>query len=398
VIEQQQQDWDPRSASVLEDQRAAYDEMRERCPVAYSDFLGWSLFRHEDVVNVVDDPTTFSSASPHRAIPNGMDPPEHTTYRQAFERFFAPDRMATFDASCRRIAEETVRDLLAADNNEFVRDFAHPFALKSLCAFLGWPEGTWEQLHGWTHGNQEASLSRSREDGARLASEFAGYVMSEVRRRRDAGAAAPDDITTSLMRIKVEGRLLSDEEIVSILRNWAAGHGTVASGIEILVWHLARDEALQDQLRLGPSLIAAAVEEILRVDGPLVANRRTATRAVAINDREIPAGAKLTLMWIAADRDSGAFDEPYLIRLDRDQAGNLLFGAGIHFCLGAPLARLEMRIAIEALLSHTSSIRPAVDATARRSVYPSNGFESLPLRFLALAKAGLPHLGSPSRH
>jgi cytochrome P450 len=375
----QKQDWDPRSEPVLEDQRAAYDDMRQRCPVAYSDFLGWSLFRHDDVVDVVDDPATFSSASSHRAIPNGIDPPEHTAYCEALEPYFIPDWVAAFGANCRQIAETTTAALLAAAEIEFVRDFAHPFALKSLCAFLGWPEATWERLHGWTHGNQEASLSRSREEGARLAREFAGYVMEEIGRRRDAGAAATDDITTSLMRTKVGGTPLSDEEIISILRNWAAGHGTVAAGIEIVVWHLARDRTLQQRLRDQPSLIGAAIEEVLRGDGPLVANRRTTTRSVSINDRQIPEGAKVTLMWIAANRDPDAFDDPEQIRLDRDESGNLLFGAGIHFCLGASLARLEMRIAIEELLARTSIIALRGEAMAKRTVYPGNGFQSLPL-------------------
>jgi cytochrome P450 len=379
VSEQKEQDWDPRAASVLEDQRAAYDEMRQRCPVAYSDFLGWSLFRHKDVLDVADDPTTFSSASPHRAIPNGIDPPEHTAYCRALDRYFAPDRMSAFGAACRRIAEKTVSDALTLTDIEFVRDVAHPFAFKSLCAFLGWPETTWEHLHGWTHGNQAASLSRSREEGARLTREFAGFVLQEIHRRREQGSTNSDDLTTSLMQTKVDGKPLSDEEIVSILRNWTAGHGTVAAGIEIVIWHLARDASLQQHLRDNPSLIGAAIEEVLRVDGPLVANRRTTTRSVAINDRQIPEAAKLTLMWIAANRDGGAFNDPYRIQLDRDQSGNLLFGAGIHYCLGAPLARLEMRIALEELLTRTSTIARAKKVTPQRAVYPSNGFESLPL-------------------
>lgn len=101
-------DWDPRDDAVLHDQRRAYDEMRERCPVAHSDFLDWSLFRHADVVNVLADPKTYSSASRHRAIPNGMDPPEHTLYRRALEPYFTPERMAAFEPHCRRIAIDLV--------------------------------------------------------------------------------------------------------------------------------------------------------------------------------------------------------------------------------------------------------------------------------------------------
>jgi cytochrome P450 len=337
------------------------------------------LFRHDDVVAVAENPGLYSSASSHRAIPNGMDPPEHATWRHVLEPYFDQQRIDAFGADCRRIASDAVKGIMQEGHVEFVGAFAHPFALKSLCAFLGWPEATWEQLHGWTHGNQEASLARNREEGARLAREFTGYVVQELNRRRAAEPAAPDDITTSLMRTRIDGQPLSDEDIVSILRNWTAGQGTVSGGIEILVWHLTQFPDVQKRLRENPELIGAAVDEVLRTDGPLVANRRTATNDVEIGGRQIPRDAKLTLMWIAADRDPDAFQKPYQIQLDRDQADNLLFGQGIHYCLGAPLARLEMRIALEELLSQTSTITFG-PTSPRRAVYPSNGFHSLPIQ------------------
>lgn len=372
-------DWDPRASSVLCDQRAAYDEMRERCPVAYSDFLGWSLFRHHDVVDVVEDPATYSSVSRHLAIPNGMDPPEHARYCAVLEPYFTPAEMATFEPRCRQIAEQLMRKLDGRQEVEFVNEYAEPFAMQALCAFAGWPIETWEYLRGWTHGNQEAALSRDRAVGVVLAREFAGYVEQAIRSRRERGAAPSQDITAGLMATSVEGQPLSDEAIVSILRNWTAGQGTVAAGLSILMFHLAGHSALQRRLRDDQSLVAAAVDEILRVDGPLVANRRTTTRDVEIGGRQIGAGENLTLMWIAADRDPHAFDEPEAVRLDRDQQGNLLFGAGIHYCVGAPLARLELRVALETLLARTSVIEIGTVAPPVRTVFPSNGMLALPL-------------------
>src|SRR5450755_3051536 len=100
-----QPDWDPKSDVVLRDQLAAYDEMRERCPVAYSDFLSWSLFRHEDVVRVLNDHDTFSNAvSKHLSVPDGMDPPEHTEYRRIVESYFRPELMEAFEPQFRAIA------------------------------------------------------------------------------------------------------------------------------------------------------------------------------------------------------------------------------------------------------------------------------------------------------
>lgn len=374
-------DWDPRSPAVLSDQRDAYDAMREECPVAYSDFLGWSLFRHQDIANVLADPKTFSNASKHLAIPNGMDPPEHAIYRAALEPYFTPERMHAFESECRRIASELIDGLPVDSEFHFIREFAHPFTLKTQCAFLGWPIEVWEHLHGWTHGNQEASLSRDRAAAAALAREFTGYVAEQLEVRREAGATSSQDVTSSLMTTEVDGARLTDEQIVSVLRNWVAGQGTVSAGIEIVMLHLVQNPDLQEQLRQQPTLIPAAIEEILRLDGPLVANRRLTTREVRFGERTIGAGEHLTLMWIAADRDPHVFDEPGKVRLDRDQRENYLFGAGIHVCLGASLARLEMRVALEEWLDRATMIKLGKANPPKRAVYPSNGLEYLPILF-----------------
>jgi cytochrome P450 len=117
---------------------------------------------------------------------------------------------------------------------------------------------------------------------------------------------------------------------------------------------------------------------MLRVDDPLVANRRTATSDVRIGDRTIAAGENLALMWIAANRDPRAFDEPTEVRLDRDMSGSMVWGQGIHLCLGAPMARLQLRVALEELLARTSQV--AVAGDVRRSVYPSDGLAEFSLR------------------
>jgi cytochrome P450 len=373
-------DWDPRGASALSDQRSAYDEMRERCPVAYSDFLDWSLFRHQDIIGVLADPQTYSSAAKHRAIPNGMDPPDHTRYRRVLEPYFQTERMSIIEPHCRRIAADLAQPLLTRDEAEFISEFAQPLSLKTHCAFLGWPLDNWEYLRGWTHGNQEAAFSQDREAGAALAREFAEYVTNALRLRREAGVNANDDITTSLMRVTVESVPLSDEDIVSILRNWTAGQGTVAAALGILALHLAERADVQQRLRGEPGLLPVAIDEILRADGPLVANRRTTTSDVQIGGRPIGAGEKLTLNWIAANRDGRTFDDPDVVRFDRDVGDNLLFGAGIHYCLGAPLARLEMRVALEELLARTTTLRLGGAESPRRDTYPSTGFQAMPVR------------------
>ena len=152
-------DWEPRSPEILGDQRLAYDAMRDRCPAAYSDFLGWSLFRHEDIADVLANPDTYSSASKHRAVPNGMDAQEHTRYRAVLEPYFASGRMDAFEPDCRTIAVDLIQALPTNQDLEFSGSFALPFALKTNCVFLSWPMDVWRQINVWTHGNQASCAS-----------------------------------------------------------------------------------------------------------------------------------------------------------------------------------------------------------------------------------------------
>jgi cytochrome P450 len=377
-MEEQRDDWDPRDLSVLADQRRAYDQMRERHGVAHSGFMGWSLFRHADIVEVLADPKTFSSASRHLAIPNGMDPPDHTRHRDALAPAFSEESMARLEARCRQIAVELTAAMIAAGEAELVADFAEPLALRTLCAFLGWPEELWECLGGWTHGNQQAAFHRDPAAGRALAKLITEHVQENLAEHRADGHAG-DDITDALLATQVDGKDFTDEQIVSVLRNWIAGEGTVAAGISLLVLHLARDGQLQDRLRTDPSLIPGAIEEILRFDDPLVANRRTTTRDVEIGGRRIPAGETISLMWMAANRDSATFEAADEIRIERDTTDSLVWGQGIHLCQGAPLARLEMRVALEELLSRSRVFEVAGEV--RRSVYPSDGLAEFAIRF-----------------
>lgn len=373
-------DWDPRDASILESQHEAYDAMRERCPVAHSEFLGWSLFRHADVTAVLADPATYSNVSKFLAIPNGMDPPEHGRYRAALAAHFDAEPMAKLEPRARAIAAELLTPITAAGTTDFIEAFAIPFSLRTLCALLGWPEEQWESLGGWVHGNQQAAFTREPGVGRALANLFSEHVKANLAAHR-ATPRNVADATDVLLATAVDGVQLDDDQIVSVLRNWVAGHGTVAAGLGILALHLAQKPDLQQRLRDAPSLIPTAIEEILRAHGPLVANPRTTTREVEIQGRIIPKGARLTLMWIAANRDPQVFDDAGTVRLERNTDASLVWGQGIHVCLGAPLARLEMRVALEELLARTQRFELG-DAPPRRAAYPSNGLATLFLRLV----------------
>lgn len=372
-------EWDPRSGEVLSDQIEAYDRVRRRCPVAYSDYLGWSLFRHEDVVRALEDHHTFSSVvSTHLSVPSGMDPPAHTAYRQLIEQHFDPSRVEAFEPLCRTISADLVANLEREAEIDLVTQLAQLFAIQIQCAFLGWPA----RLHGplllWVRKNHRATLARDTKAMAAIALEFDGYISELLEDRLDAGPDAPDDITTELLRQKIEGRLLNHEEIVSILRNWTVGElGTITACVGILVHYLAEKPDLQQQLRDSLHLLPAAIDEILRIHAPLISNRRVTTTEVDIGGRKIGAGERITLMWASANRDEAVFGDPDEFRLDRDPSQNLLYGRGIHVCPGAQLARLELRVVMEELLKATRQIALAPGRTPEIAVYPASGFSSL---------------------
>lgn len=377
-----QPDWDPRSPAVLDDQIAAYDEMRRCCPVAHSDYLHWSIFRHADVIRVLEDHDTFSNVvSRHFSVPNGMDPPRHTAYRALIEPYFSPERVRAFEPVCREIAVNLVDKLPQSGEIELMDGLARDFALQTQCAFMGWPAALHEPLRQWTRRNHDATLSGDRIATAAVALEFEGHVRSLLDMRRSAGESAPEDVTTRLLRERVDGRPLTDEEIVSIVRNWTVGElATIAASVGIVAHHLAACPDLQQRLRADFSLLPAAIDEILRIQAPLIANRRITTRAVEIGGRRLEAGARISLIWASANRDEAVFGNPDECRFDRDPSQNLLYGAGIHVCPGAALARLELRVMMEELLTRTRRMTLMPENPPVRAIYPAGGFASVPIR------------------
>jgi cytochrome P450 len=374
--------WDPRSPAVLSDQIAAYDAMRARGPIAHSDFLGWSVFRHADVLRILHDHESYSNTvSVHLNVPNGMDPPEHTRFRAIVDRYFTPAIIDAFEPRCRQIARTLVASLPTNEYARMMSGFAEIFALRVQCAFMGWPDALHAPLREWMRRNRQATLVQDREAMDAIALEFDGYISALLDVRRKAGDQAPEDLTTALLHERIEGRPLSDEEIVSIVRNWTVGElGTIAASVGILAHFLACHDAVQDQLRADHTLLPAAIDEILRIHAPLISNRRVATRATEVGGCPLAAGERLTLLWASANRDEAVFGDPDEFRLDRDPQLNLLYGAGIHVCPGAPLARLELRVLMEELLAGTTRLEPMPGHDVVRAVYPGSGFARLPLR------------------
>lgn len=368
--------WDPRDDAVRRDPIAAYDALREARPLARSDVLGWSVLRHADALTVLQDPGTFSSrVSTHVAVPNGMDPPEHTAYRAVVDRCFTPDRVRSFEPALRALTRDILSDAVAADPIEVMATIAEPFAAQAQCAYLGWPPETADALRAWAAGSARATASRDRVELARVAERFDRIIGGILDRQRAAGPDAADTLTARLLEERVDGAPLSDATIVAMVRNWTAGElGTIAAAVGIVVAHLARDEALQADLRASPTLRGRAMHEMLRLDAPLLTNRRRTTRPVVLGAETIPADAPVSIVWPAVQRDPRAIPDPASHRSDRDPGTNLLYGRGPHACPGEGLARLELDVLLDELFRALPSFTLDPNAAPVRATYPAGGF------------------------
>lgn len=366
------------------DPNEVWDNRRETCPVHRDERLGWVLTRHADITRVLHDYHTFSNqVSHHLSVPNGMDPPEHTPYRRLIEPYFSPARMADFNPECRRIAAELFRRVVAAGPDVEVQSaIGFPFAARVQCRFLGWPEAMEQALLDWAARNLRAIRDLDRAALAENARRFEELIEGQLRARRDANAGPETDLTARLMHETVNDRGLRDEEIVSILRNWTAGEvATISASVGILAHYLATHPEIQQTLRTEPGRIPYAIDEILRIQGPLLTNRRKTVCPARVVETEIPANEPVTIYWPSGNRDPRSFSDPLAFRWDRDLKDSLLYGAGIHVCPGAPLARMELKLIVEEMLNQTSAITATPAHPSIPADFPLGGFASLWITF-----------------
>lgn len=368
-------DWQPEQEALTQDQRAAYDGMRERCPVAYSDFFNWSVFRHQDVMRTLLEDQVFSNrVSQYVSVPNGMDVPEHTPYRRLIEPYFSSAEVARFKVVCQETAAQLVNGL--GNDVEVMSELAEPFAARIQCAFMGWSQELAPTLLDWLVRNNAAALTRDRTKLKAYAQEFNALIKRELDARRNA--PKEQDVTTRLLHEQVNGRALNDDEIASILRNWTVGEvGTIANSIGIIIQFLATHSDVLAEVRAKPERLYYANNEILRLHNPLVDNRRITICPVTLSGRELPAGSRLTINWVSANRDPEVFPQADTFRWGRDEGKNLLYGAGVHICPGAEMAQMELVVIIRALLQATTNLMLNKDKTPVPARYPRSGYENL---------------------
>ncbi|GMW03165.1 MAG: cytochrome P450 [Candidatus Hydrogenedentota bacterium] len=374
--------WEPHSDPDADNLIEESDAMRRLCPVAHGGPGKWYVLGHRETTNVLLDHETFSNeVSSRLSVPNGMDPPAHTPFRRLIEPLFSREYLAPIEAPCRAIAEELIVGAVGAEKVEVMDEIAYPFAGRAQCAFLGWPDALASLLVEWTRRNQAAARAADRAMLRMLAAQFEAVVADLLRRFRQ-NRAARNRVMNTLLEARVDGRPLNDEELTSLFRNWTVGEiGTISASVGIVLQAMAVHPGLQAMLRAQREKLPAAIDEILRAHGPLVSNRRRAKYDSTIGGCPIQAGDELNIMWTAANRDESVFDRPDEIMPERDGRLSLLYGAGIHVCPGAPLARLELLTFMEECLNRCRNIESYPAEQPAYARHPAGGYSRISLRF-----------------
>lgn len=372
------------------DPEPTYAWLRANAPV-YWDATNhlWGVSRYADIVAVEKDPVTFTSSQGFRPnIPGdtsmiGLDDPLHTTRRRLVSRRFTPRAAGGYESDVRRVVTELIDAVADRGECEVVHDLAAPLPAMMIGWLLGFDDDEWPKLKHWSETTIPAGGGpRYLNDEVLLAAaEFhaAASQLAVLKRGRPG-----DDCMTVWTTAEVDGAPLTDDDIVSealLLLDGGAEttRNVIAAGIFLLSRHPDQRQLLIDD----PSRIPTAVEELIRYVTPILNMRRTATRDVELQGQLIREGDEVLLMYSSGNRDEAVFDDPQRFDVTRSPNNHIAFGFGTHFCLGASLARLELRVFFEELLRRLPDISPAPGITSPEIVPGAfvRGIRALPAVF-----------------
>jgi cytochrome P450 len=369
-------EYSPTAPHVLEDPASAYADLRSRCPVHLHHGLEhplYTLARTSDIVGVLSDADTWSNRQGPgitKSISVGDvqrdDPPEHTHRRQFLRDPFLPSALATTATSIRTLAEQLLTELAPAGRCELHDPYALALPVASFCALLGVDIADRGQFSRWADEMVAGMTYPERGvEGRRGINAFSRAQIEQRRAMAEAGEPLPDGFLSYLATAPYgnDGSVMDLKEATNTVSQFlVAGHETTTSLITNLMWRLLEIPSRWASVVADPTLVDAAVEESLRFDPPVLGLCRTNNVAVTLSGVDIPEDSKVMVLYAAPNRDPELFTDPENFRLDRPMSEarrHLSFSWGIHYCLGAGLARLTARIAVQTLAQHLPSIRLA---------------------------------------
>nr|AIT55258.1 GulG [Pyxidicoccus fallax] len=377
-----------------------FAEMRRHHPVAFDDGANlWSIYRHADVTAILSDHVNFPTATidDGGAPPaewrrlfslNAFDPPRHTQLRNLAMRAFTASAVARMQDRITAIVNQLIDAVVGTGRTELVADIAGPLPTMVIAEMLGVPASDQESFRRWSDevGVRANALVLDPENGVRLLSEaltpMEDYVRQQIAERRRRPS---DDLVSSLLAAEIDGERLEELDLVAfcmlllIAGNISTTH-MIGNAIRALLKHpdqMARFLANPDQM-------PGAIEELLRYDSPVLAAPRWVRHDTEVGGKLLKRGQRVIVWLGAANHDPDVFPEPERLDVSRKAARQVSFGHGAHYCMGAPLGRLEARIAIPAILRRMPELR-MVEGAELEPVpgYLLHGMVSMPMTFRA---------------
>jgi cholest-4-en-3-one 26-monooxygenase len=376
--------------------------LRENAPVyrhqGDPDF--WAITRFDDVVHVSRHPEIFSSHSKLALFPEpseeqlamqrmmmlNQDPPEHTRKRSIVNRGFTPRTIGKLEQHIRDICEELIDEVAGRGEADFVHDISAPLPLYVICELLGAPHEDREKIFDWSNrliGQDDPDFRAPEEDGMAAATELYAYANELAVRRREEPR---DDIVTKLLQSHGGEELSVDEFDLFVMLLTVAGNETTrnaaSGGMLAFFEHPDQWRRLVDERATGDErLIQTFPDEVVRWVNPVNLFRRTAMQDTELGGQRIAEGDKVVVFYSSANYDEAVFTDPYTFDVGRDPNPQIGFGGGgPHFCLGAHLARMELRVLFDALARRMPDITQAGEARRLRSNF-INGIKEMPVRF-----------------
>jgi cytochrome P450 len=381
-----------------------YHRLLEEDPVQQSPLGGLVLTRYADCTSLLRDPRASadfrkSDTFREQAIAQGfdydallqenrsflfLDPPDHTRLRGLVNKAFTPRVVETLRPRIAQIVGELLDAALDRGEMDVMEDYAYPLPVAIICDMLGVPVEDNVRFREWT---KEAARSLDPEQllppdeverRQKVFDAFRAYFEDLIAKRRTQPA---DDLISALIAVEDEGARLSHEELLSTcILLLIAGHETTVNLIGNGTYQLLQHPDQMALLRERPELIKTAVEELLRFDPPVQLTGRIAMEDMPFGDKVLRKGEQAVILIGAANRDPAQFPDPQRLDLTREDNRHIAFGMGIHFCLGAPLARVEGQIAIGELVSRTRDIELTVEEPPYKENLVLRGLASLPVR------------------